>query len=184
MNKELSTVKKDNLKKSNQESKSLTREYIKTALILLLKEKPFEKITVTSIIERAGVSRAGFYRNYGSKEEVLDDFCSSVYHQMASYFMDERYTDNPELLYTNIFKKAKENQEMLQLILHVFISNNYYIDRSLYIQRFYNPQTSKDYYFAIANLQARRSILMEWIQSGMKESPKEMADILIELFHT
>lgn len=175
---------KKNLKKSNQESKSLTRQYIKTALLLLLKETPFEKITVTAIINRAGVSRAGFYRNYASKEEVLEDFFNGIYQQMFFNLSQDSYTNNPKPLYIDIFTDAQSNQETVELLMHTLISTNHHISRKEHIIQFYHPKTPEEYYSAIASSQARRAILLEWIKNGMKESPEEMADILIKIFHS
>ena len=42
---------------SNDASKKKTRECICTALVLLLKDTPYEKISVSAIIEKSGVSR-------------------------------------------------------------------------------------------------------------------------------
>ena len=50
------------LRLSNEESKKITKESIVTAVVLLCAEKPFEKITVTEIVRKAGVSRTAFYR--------------------------------------------------------------------------------------------------------------------------
>ena len=42
-------------------------------------KKTLKKITISELVERAGVSRAAFYRNYGSKEEILKSvFESSI----------------------------------------------------------------------------------------------------------
>ena len=62
------------LRMSNEESNRFTKECICTALILLMNEQDFEKITISSIIKRAGVSRGAFYRNYSSKEDILREF--------------------------------------------------------------------------------------------------------------
>ena len=61
----------ENLRKSNQESNLLTREAIETALLQLLEKKELAKISISELVKRAGVSRAAFYRNYDSKEEIL-----------------------------------------------------------------------------------------------------------------
>ena len=37
----------------------------------LLEDKSFEKISVSELVERAGIGRVSFYRNYSNKEEVL-----------------------------------------------------------------------------------------------------------------
>ena len=57
----------ENLKRFNQENKAITRESIEISLLQLLEKKDFKKITISELVERAGVSRAAFYRNYLSK---------------------------------------------------------------------------------------------------------------------
>lgn len=69
----LKKKKRETLKRLNQESNQITRECIQTGLLELMALETFDHITVTSIIQRAGVSRGGFYRNYKSKEEVLQE---------------------------------------------------------------------------------------------------------------
>ena len=62
---------------SNKEANKVTRECLQTALIQLMSQKPFEKITITELVRRSGVSRTAFYRNYESKEEILNEVCRS-----------------------------------------------------------------------------------------------------------
>ena len=51
----------------------------KISLLQLLEKKDLKKITISELVQRAGVSRAAFYRNYGSKEEILESiFQSSI----------------------------------------------------------------------------------------------------------
>ena len=61
------------------------RECITSALFSLMEKYPFEEITVTDIINKAGVSRMGFYRNYSSKENVVESF-------VLEKFVDTIYT--------------------------------------------------------------------------------------------
>ena len=44
---------------------------ISRALIKLMEQMPFSDITVTDIVQTAGVARASYYSNFESKEEVL-----------------------------------------------------------------------------------------------------------------
>ena len=37
------------------------------------RRKNSKKITISELVERAGVSRAAFYRNYSSKEQILEE---------------------------------------------------------------------------------------------------------------
>ena len=69
----------ENLKRFNQENKAITRESIEISLLQLLEKKDLKKITISELVQRAGVSRAAFYRNYDSKEEILESiFQSSI----------------------------------------------------------------------------------------------------------
>jgi AcrR family transcriptional regulator len=53
---------------SNKITNKLTREAIYTALVILIKQKPFDSITVTDIVKKAGVSRTAYYNNYNTKK--------------------------------------------------------------------------------------------------------------------
>jgi AcrR family transcriptional regulator len=48
-----------------------TRKWIFDALMILIAERPYNKITVSDIIKKAGVARQTFYRNYENKNEVI-----------------------------------------------------------------------------------------------------------------
>ena len=61
-----------NLIRSNKESNQITRESIETALLFLMEKKELSKISVSELVKKAGVSRNAFYRNYKSKEEILE----------------------------------------------------------------------------------------------------------------
>ncbi|WP_313093539.1 helix-turn-helix domain-containing protein [Streptococcus parasuis] len=46
-------------------------ESVMEGLWELLEDKSFEKISVSELVERAGIDRVTFYRNFSNKEEVL-----------------------------------------------------------------------------------------------------------------
>lgn len=50
-----------------------TRNTVKDALLELLEEQPFEKITVASLCRQAEITRATFYLHFQSLDEVLDE---------------------------------------------------------------------------------------------------------------
>ncbi|MDQ8819411.1 TetR/AcrR family transcriptional regulator, partial [Streptococcus ruminantium] len=63
-----------NLYQSNKEANQLTKESIETALLFLLEKKDLRQISVSELVRKAGVSRNAFYRNYKSKEEILEAY--------------------------------------------------------------------------------------------------------------
>jgi len=48
-----------------------TRDTLGDALVQLIREKPFEEITVQQILDRAGVGRSTFYTHYRDKEDLF-----------------------------------------------------------------------------------------------------------------
>ena len=50
-----------------------TREQLKHALTELLKTQPFERVTVKSICDKAGVNRSTFYVHYSCPRDLIDE---------------------------------------------------------------------------------------------------------------
>lgn len=67
------------------------------ALVELIQERPFESITVQSILDRACVGRATFYAHYRNKEDVLH----SSYERVFAHF--EQRLDGPSPLGRRLF---------------------------------------------------------------------------------
>ena len=65
-------------------SRGNSRLSIQRALFSLLEEKPIEKVTVSEVVRRAGVSRTTYYRAYYSLQEVLDDALDEVFSRVES----------------------------------------------------------------------------------------------------
>lgn len=77
-----------NLTKANQEMNQLTRESIETALLFLMEKKDLKQISISELVKKAGVSRNAFYRNYKSKEEILE-----LYYERTSSNLKKKWHD-------------------------------------------------------------------------------------------
>ncbi|MBQ9083098.1 MAG: TetR/AcrR family transcriptional regulator [Clostridia bacterium] len=62
-------------------------EALGQALVRLMERKPFSQITITEIVQVAGVGRSSFYRNYREKEELLCEYIHTLY---MDYFRREQ----------------------------------------------------------------------------------------------
>lgn len=80
-----------NLYESNKEANQLTKESIETALLFLLEKKDIKQISVSELVRKAGVSRNAFYRNYKSKEEILE-----IYYERTSSNLKKKWQDLQE----------------------------------------------------------------------------------------
>lgn len=62
---------------------------ITNTLFALMQHKSLAEITVTELVRGAGVARASFYRNYTSKEDVLELFRRSIHESPAGLYARE-----------------------------------------------------------------------------------------------
>ena len=107
----------ENLRKSNQESNLLTREAIETALLQLLEKKDLTKISISELVKRAGVSRAAFYRNYDSKEEILESVFKRTVHNIMEQLHHYDLKTDLYLVWVHLFREARKEARVIQLAL-------------------------------------------------------------------
>ena len=60
------------LKIHNEKINRVTTESLRTALFSLMKNMDYRSIRITDICKKAGVSRTAFYRNFLSKDDLLE----------------------------------------------------------------------------------------------------------------
>ena len=179
---EKESIRENNLKKSNRESKELTRRYIRTSMMHLMKEKEIKDITVTSIIQKAGVSRAGFYRNYTCKEEVLDDISDNLYEDFKAYYINELSDKESYEKYRKLFERLRERAEWFDILLKAQSMKEYTFEMNYYLKPLVKAHDTEDYYRHVAIANAQRAIIREWFYKGMRETPEEMAGYFCQFF--
>lgn len=89
-----------------------TKKCLKDALLELLKDNAFEKITVTKICEVANTSRITFYTYYSDKYELLSSIFEDMKENNLKEFHELQKKNNPSGDMTLTF----------QNMLHAFIS--------------------------------------------------------------
>ena len=68
-------------------------EAIGIALVQLMKQKLFVKITISEIAATAGVSRNSVYRNYENKEQILEKYIQALYQNAIESGMLKQYSE-------------------------------------------------------------------------------------------
>ena len=67
-----------------------TRTLLRQALVELIEERGFERLTVGEITERAMVSRAAFYRNYRDKYQLVELIFDEAMSEVLSALGEDR----------------------------------------------------------------------------------------------
>ena len=167
---------------SGADAGKLTKECLQTALIYLMGKKDFEKITVTEIVSKSGVSRSSFYRNYSGKEDLLIEISQNLSAIISDAIKDERYQNNPYLWYEDLFRLMKDNQETVKLLYQANLKQkNIY----KFIPPFYeifSPLDIKERYLITAYENGLNAILIEWFRRGMQEDLSYMASLCQSLY--
>lgn len=166
------------LRMSNEESNRFTKECIQTALIYLMNEQEFDKITITSLINRSGVSRAAFYRNYSCKEDILREFDLALSNKIKEALSHEQYRNNPRQFFLDFYQSITKNQKEFRLFIQAKYPPEFLWNTSLKGKR-EDFDSAKEYYQVLAVTGVFKNITVAWFQDGLIESPEEMADIMM-----
>src|SRR5574344_2416416 len=79
--------------KAEYRSSIRSKTMIKEALLELMIEKPFDKITITDIVKKADINRGTFYAHYDNTSDVLKSISSSVMDEISSVFKARNNSD-------------------------------------------------------------------------------------------
>ena len=180
----LQDKKRETLRRLNQESNQMTRECIKTALLELMAAETFDHITVTSIIQRAGVSKGGFYRNYKSKEEVLQEICEELFQYLLEFLSEHKIYENTKEWYTYFFETIANHADAYRMLVKAQAQKSVVLqfDEEKLLRKLQRDDSVLERYRALAIAKALAEVALVWFRKGMPETPSEMAEIMMEIF--
>lgn len=146
----------------------ISKKYIADALILLMKNKDFSKITNKDITDKAGYSHITIYRNFKNKEEIVKYYCSILFKEWKEEWQEGT---NIGLQIFGFFQKNKDFLDLLYranlqyiLIDEILACLDYKLEDTSVMA--YSKATVAYLIFGWCN---------EWYRRGMKETPEEMA---------
>lgn len=163
-------------------------EMLYDGLVKLMREKDFEDITVTDLVEAAQVGRTTFYRNFDLIEDILWMKNDQVFKELVRYNQQYRQSYNGESL-PHILKPLLRYFYLNSEIIELLISANRMDIFQRSFRKLIEPYKSlvgsiygieEEYveYLIEINTGAVTNILTYWIQTGKKHPPDQLADKL------
>ncbi|SHO43661.1 TetR/AcrR family transcriptional regulator [Anaerocolumna xylanovorans] len=167
---------------SNQLSNQVVKESIETAFILLLENNRNEQITISDIVRKAGVSRMAYYRNYNSKEEILDSYMRTNWKTVQEAISPYAGMDDPLSCWTTLFSTIQQFVNSYLVLLNAGMGETIlrFIDE-LFVELIPNDSNSApvlSHFWSGATY----NVLSEWIRTGMQQPPHKMAEIFCSIY--
>ena len=164
------------------------------ALRSLIREKPYTTISVRDIVERAGVSRSTFYRNFDVIGDILHMQCDQVFDELAAYLTSyRRETDSHEHgdMLVPILRFFYLHSEIIDLLMQanrIDLFQRAFRTRSQPIQARLaaDEEIPLDYvaYVAEVRINVLIAILTHWVSTGKRHAPDELADTLKAILYS
>lgn len=158
------------------------KKYITEALFLLLEKKQFQEITVKEVVEKAGVCRASFYRNYLMLERVIDEFLENIFDEILSANKVNEDTMEKDIAdcFAQIIKYKREFKILADRNLFYKVNELLYqktLEEIYRLQVFHNQY--QPHFFAGAS----SAMLRAWVDNDFIDPPERIAQIFMESLH-
>lgn len=186
-----SVRKKIYMNPSQNPSAIRSKNEITDALLQLMKTFPYNEITVKQIILESHVARKTFYRNFLSKDDVLDAYIDRIMYQYIGSLQQMkgcRLSNTLDIIfsfciqYQNILFLLRDNNLMHLLLRkwNTFIPmiHNQIVDEDCSMFQTFSPEETS--YIIAFNIGAVWNIIMKWLENDMIEKPDNIKKILIK----
>lgn len=162
-----------------------SRKWIIDSFLKLLQEKPYDEITITEIASEAQLARRTFYRNFNSKEEVLNLHIQRLVIQYIKLLRKEKILDvrNAAKVFFTFWKKhinfiiSMDKNDLLYIVLQKY---SYYlptVHKLVKADKEYDNDETLEYVLAFS-AGGFWNMLIKWERDGCKRTPEEMAALV------
>ena len=167
-----------------------SRRLIRQAFIELLREKNFEKITVTDIVTRADINRSTFYAHYPDTVGVVEEIQNEVFdkcRELISNVKFYNFFEAPKPILDGIIELIEENREIYMLLEKSGIANQQMEKvKAIYIQMATETLDFPEEYSKLPQYEISMrffiggvvDVYTQWLKGGLKVSLNEITETL------
>lgn len=162
---------------------SESREILYEALHQVVLKKPFERVTVNDILQRAGISRSTFYRCFQDKHDLMTSYYERVLEKTLFRFRgDLTWKESVHAIYKAIqddrhfYRNAFQSSDQNSLKNYIFkMSRTFHLDvlkqNGVDITDWKTVKAIESYIYGNLELTHR------WVMEGAKESVEDLFDV-------
>ncbi len=169
-----------------------TKNLIFRTFVEILGEKPFDKITMRDIVERANVNRNTFYYYYRDIYELLEEMFTREFTEMVA---EHRNGFRWLVGFSNLLTTAYNNKKIINNICasrsYEYLENYMFKSCKIILSEFIHEisegkNISEDIvdFTASFYMYAIIGTLSEWFRTGMYETPDNMLKKFMVVFET
>jgi AcrR family transcriptional regulator len=175
-----------------------TQKKIKKAFFELMDTIGLEEITVKNLTKKAAINRTTFYLHYNDKYDLLDQIENDILEGLKSIVTSIPYDvfitkviagESPFSLVLRYLEYIHDNRQFFSLIMGKkgnpgFIHKLYETIKVVMVQNnVINRLKIPDHYAFALFIGLQTSLINEWLSSGMRETPYELASLMSEIIH-
>ncbi len=168
-----------------------TRMCMGDALVNIMQQKPYDKISVSDITKKAGVSRMTYYNYYETKEELVKDYIEEI----TSLYLEEEKNNSKEknnimdyehvLFLIKFFDRYGKffvtlaDAGMYSFIIdaaNIFIEKEY---KDIYSGSNSNDSVNKSGYELYFYSGAMVNVFLQWQKNSKNITAEELADNIV-----
>ena len=164
-----------------------TRLHLADALITLLEKKNINEISVRELSDLADINRGTFYLHYKDPYDLLQKMeqeLLDLIQDLLRRHPAREIKDDPLVILSSLYRSIRQNDRLVQILLGkngdiAFLAKLNQIIRINCIDNWakvFNKKGTKTCeYFCSFIVAGSVSLVTEWLDNGMNESPEEMA---------
>lgn len=172
-----------------------TRKTLSEALLALLNEKSYDRITVVDITERANVNRKTFYLHYETKDHLLQSVTDEILDDLfgkakAAQRLELSIDEMQNYMAGRVFAYVKKHRTFFEVMFERKAMTDFVQYMKRYFARFYEEKfaeldenklpVQKDVLASYIG-SAYVGVIHGWLNDGMRQPPEEMTRQMILL---
>ena len=160
----------------NEKKNTYVRKQLLNTLLEMLKTQCLDDIFINDLVERAGVSRVSFYRNYSDKKDILVQEEKRLFDKWKADY-DQRNNDQTLDFNRELLNFYKDNSAFYMVLYKAGLSD---IAMNTILS---SADIRKDDPNPLAYLKSSIAYMIygfvhEWMKRGMKESGTELSQMI------